>query len=506
MLTTAGVSGVSLAYDNSPVDAGSYTVTASLSNPNFVLIGSTDATLVIAKASAQIFLSDLNHVYDGSAKAATVSTVPAALAANVVVTYNPANPVNVGSYAVEASLVGQTNHADTTVTGTLTIVAATVAGFEIHGGDTFTGTAGEALTAPLPTVRVFDTADNGVSGISVSFQVTAGGGSILAGGTATVTTDSAGLAVVPEWVLGAVAGNNTMTASTGMSGLATLSFNAIGVQVADLTISKSVDRIQASSGEVLTWTIEVGNDGPSTVEAELLDAIPGGVDTVSWTCVAEDGASCGVASGTGDIQFPSTIPAGGRIIVVISATVTAAAPTGQPLVNEAAVNWQSEGNAESATDSASLGIVPPESGPCSIFCDGFEEAGRSVALVMPGNVDMGAKRVGGWQLQPLVSGKPVAALELLDSTGTAVAWVDVITAGKSQLLRLRQLDAKGAERASAWVSLSRRDVLGYQWEQGMDGLVLQFVAVGKAGKVLELQLPPGAAIPQRVRLLAAVSR
>lgn len=504
--TPAGVTGVSLAYDNTPINAGSYIVTASLSNANFVLTGPTTATLVIGKAPAQIFLSNLNHVYDGTAKAVTVSTVPAALAANVTVVYIPANPVNVGSYAVEASLVGQTNYADTTATGTLTIVAAMVAGFEIDGASTFTGIAGEALAAPLPTVRVFDTADNGVSGISVSFQIMAGGGSILGGSIATVTTGNDGLASVPGWMLGAVAGANTMTASTGMNGLATLSFNATGVQVADLTISKEVDLFQAHAGQVLTWTIEVGNGGPSTAQAELLDALPNGVDTISWTCVAQDGASCGAASGTGDIEFTSTIPAGGRIIVVISATVTAAAPTGQQMVNEAVVNWQSGGNSASATDSASLGIVPPESGPCSIFCDGFEEDLRSVALVMPSSGDMGANRVGGWQLQPLTSGKPVAALELLDASGTAVAWVDVLSAGKSQLLRLRQLDTNGAERASAWVRMSDREVLGYQWDQDMDGLVLQFVAVGKAGSVLELQLPSGRAIPQRVRLLSAVSR
>lgn len=502
----AGVTGVSLAYDATPVDAGSYTVTASLSNPNFTLTGPTEATLVINRATAQIFLSGLNHVFDGTVKSATVTTVPAALAANVVVTYTPASPINVGSYAVEASLVGQTNYADTTVTGTLTIVAATVAGFEIDGADTFNGVAGEALTAPLPTVRVFDTANNGVAGISVSFQVTAGGGSILGNVSATVTTDSSGLASVPEWMLGAIAGTNTMTASTGMAGLPTLSFNATGTQVADLTITKTVDRIQAHAGQVLTWTIEVENAGPSTVDAELLDAIPAGVDDIQWDCVDEGGASCGVIRGTGDISFTSTIPAGGRIIVVISATVTTAAPTGQPLVNEAAVNWQSQNNPETAVASASVGIVPAESGPCSIFCDGFEGAGRSIDLVGPKSSAQGPAHVGGWQLQPPTSGKPVPALELLDAHGSAVAWVDVIVVGNSQRLRLRQLDAKGAERASAWFVWSANDVLGYQWDQSMDGLMLQFRPLTKAGGQLELQLPPGTAIPQRVRLLSAVSR
>src|SRR5206468_3755553 len=63
----AGLSGVSLTYDGSataPTTAGSYAVVASLDNPNYQAASAT-GTLVIARATATITLSDLSQTYDG---------------------------------------------------------------------------------------------------------------------------------------------------------------------------------------------------------------------------------------------------------------------------------------------------------------------------------------------------------------------------------------------------------------------------------------------------------
>ncbi|MDW8308839.1 MAG: MBG domain-containing protein, partial [Verrucomicrobiales bacterium] len=61
--------------------------------------------LVIAKSNAVVVLSDLSHVYDGTAKSASASTVPPGL--NVVLTYDgsPNAPTNVGSYTVVGTIV-----------------------------------------------------------------------------------------------------------------------------------------------------------------------------------------------------------------------------------------------------------------------------------------------------------------------------------------------------------------------------------------------------------------
>ncbi|MCX7557379.1 MBG domain-containing protein [Xanthomonadaceae bacterium JHOS43] len=496
----AGVAGVSLAYspDVAPTNAGSYTVTATLANPNYVLTGATTAELVIAKATAQIFLSNLTQVYDGSVKAATVVTVPASLAADVDVSYTPTNPVNIGSYAVLAVLEGHPNYADVSANATLTIIAATIAGFEIVGDDSFTGIAGAALAGALPTVRVFDTSDQGVAGISIHFSVTAGNGSIEGAGSAYVPTDANGLATVPEWVLGAVAGGNTMTATTSLPGLPTLVFNAIGTQQADVSIDKSVDLAQAHAGQVLTWTIVVENAGPSTADVELADALPDGLTSITWICEAVGDAVCGEADGVGDILFTSTIPADGGITIVVSATVANDAAIGT-MTNEASATW---GDSGAVTDSASTNIVPAETGPCSIFCDGFEDEPGSTALVLPGE----DARAAGWILHPSGSDKPGVALELLDASGKAMAWLDTLKAGNTQLVRLRHRSADGIERASAWSRWNGGDVLGYGWDLSVDGLVLRFTPVSGHAGSLELHLPGGAAIPERVRPLRASAR
>ncbi len=497
--TPAGVAGVSLAYspDAVPTNAGSYNVTATLANPNYVLAGATTAELVIAKATAQVFLSNLTHVYDGSVKAATVTTVPAALADDVVVTYAPAGPINVGSYAVQAVLAGHQNYADASASATLTIVAAAIAGFEIDGADAFTGVAGEALAAPLPTVRVFDTSDNGVAGISVTFSVTAGAGSILGNTSATVATGADGLATVPAWLLGAVAGSNSMTASTGLPGLPTLTFTAEGTQLADVSIDKSVDLAQAHAGQVLTWMLVVENAGPSTAEVELADALPDGLESITWACVAEDGAVCGETSGTGDILFSSTVPAGGIVRVVVSATVGNTAAIGT-MTNEASATWETG----SVTDSASTAIIPADTGPCSIFCDGFEDEPAAKALALPGETEVG-NAARGWLVHRAGSSKPGAALELLDGAGKAVAWVDTLKIGEAQMIRLRQRGADGIERAGAWSHRDAGEALGYGWDLSVDGLVLRIAPSSSKAGALELHLPAGAVIPESVRAIGA---
>ncbi|GAB4123366.1 MAG: hypothetical protein Fur005_37230 [Roseiflexaceae bacterium] len=102
----AGLNDVTITYDGAstaPSAAGSYTVVATLDNPNYT--GSATGTLVIAKASATITLSGLSATYDGTPKVVTATTSPAGLN-DVTITYDGAStaPSAAGSYAVVATL------------------------------------------------------------------------------------------------------------------------------------------------------------------------------------------------------------------------------------------------------------------------------------------------------------------------------------------------------------------------------------------------------------------
>jgi hypothetical protein len=85
-----------------PTAAGSYAVVAVVDDVNYR--GRTTGTLEISKASATVSLGGLEAVFDGTPKAASVTTVPAGLP--VVLTYDgsPTAPTALGSYAVVATI------------------------------------------------------------------------------------------------------------------------------------------------------------------------------------------------------------------------------------------------------------------------------------------------------------------------------------------------------------------------------------------------------------------
>ena len=92
---------VLLTYNGSPgtpTNAGSYTVIATISDPNY--FGSATNTLVINPAPAIVTLTDLNQTYTAGAINATVSTIPTGLMVDLSYSGSPAAPTNVGSYTV----------------------------------------------------------------------------------------------------------------------------------------------------------------------------------------------------------------------------------------------------------------------------------------------------------------------------------------------------------------------------------------------------------------------
>lgn len=106
--------------------AGSCTVTASQpGDANYNPAPEVSRTFSIAKGAATLALSDLDHTYDGTPKAAVVTTTPADLS-GVALTYNggSTSPINAGTHAVEATLTHDDYEA-TPATGTLTVLPAT---------------------------------------------------------------------------------------------------------------------------------------------------------------------------------------------------------------------------------------------------------------------------------------------------------------------------------------------------------------------------------------------
>ena len=98
------------------------------------------------------------------------------------------------------------------ITAVLTLTADAPNTMAIDSGNGQTATVNTAV-AKRPTVLVRDQYNNPVSGASVTFAVTAGGGSVAP--ATGVTTDAGGRARPTSWTLGTGAGANTLQASIG---------------------------------------------------------------------------------------------------------------------------------------------------------------------------------------------------------------------------------------------------------------------------------------------------
>jgi hypothetical protein len=111
------------------------------------------------------------------------------------------------------------------VSGTVTTTAGAAIQIAVNAGNGQTATVNTAVTTPL-SVLVRDVNLNPVAGVSVTFAVAGGGGSILP--VAPVVTNASGIAALTSWTLGTVAGANSVTATAaGLTG-SPLTFTATG--------------------------------------------------------------------------------------------------------------------------------------------------------------------------------------------------------------------------------------------------------------------------------------
>lgn len=149
-----------------------------------------------------------------------------------------------GIAAVQSWVLGTTPGAQTLVATagalsgspvvfTATAVAPIPSRVVYNGGDGQTGLINAAVPI-IPAVRVVDAAGIGVPGFTVTFSVTAGGGSVTGGDA---VTNVNGLASVGSWVLGPNPGANTLTATAGTLSGSPITFNATGIAPTPVAIA-----------------------------------------------------------------------------------------------------------------------------------------------------------------------------------------------------------------------------------------------------------------------------
>ena len=210
-------------------------------------------------------------------------------------------------------------------------VATTIAA---NSATSQSGTVSTTVTAP--SVRVTDAGDNPVSGVNVTFTLTAGNGSISPASPAVVATNASGIASLTTWTLGATPGTNTVTATAaGLAG-SPVEFNATGNPAPATQLAITTQPSGAESGEAFTTqpVIELRDASNAVVtgsSATVTASLASGTGALGGTTSVN--AVNGVAtftnlfitgSGAHTIEFATTTPA--LSVVSASFNVNASAP------------------------------------------------------------------------------------------------------------------------------------------------------------------------------------
>ncbi len=198
-------------------NAGSYSVTATITDPNYT--GTTSSPFVISPAAATVTLGSLAQIYTGSPLLATATTSPANLAVSFTYNGSPTAPTNAGSYAVVATITNP-NYAGT-ANGTLVISPAAAAVTLTNLTQTYTGSALSPTVTTTPP------------GLSTTLT---GGGDINAGSyavTATITnpnyTGTASGTLVISPAAATVTFSNLTLAYTGSALSPTVATSPVGL-------------------------------------------------------------------------------------------------------------------------------------------------------------------------------------------------------------------------------------------------------------------------------------
>ena len=206
----------------------------------------------------------------------------------------------------------------------------------INAGNSQTAAVGTAV-ATAPSVIVRDPLNNPVSGVTVTFAVASGGGSITGG---SATTNASGIATVGSWTLGMTPSNTLTATSTGLSG-SPVTFTAAGSL--PLTGSTQIEGTAVPGGTV-TVTTTLANTLSTNQSITLNAPLPAGligVSCVSATGTCVIGATTVTASGraeiyrkqsasasTSTVNLTGTIPGNATVTITYVVQVSPVASNG----------------------------------------------------------------------------------------------------------------------------------------------------------------------------------
>ncbi len=174
----------------------------------------------------------------------------------------------------------------------------------IDGGNGQNAVAGTAVTT-APRVRVVDGSGNPVSGLTVTFAVISGGGSITG---STDVTGNDGIAEVGSWTLGSTPGTNTLKATcAGLPG--SLTFTATGTSGPAVKIALNAGDNQsavAGSTVAVVPSVKVTDAGGNAVSGIVVTfAVTSGGGSITTTSATTNSSGVGPRAEAGSWAPPS---------------------------------------------------------------------------------------------------------------------------------------------------------------------------------------------------------
>jgi len=318
-----------------------------------------------------------------------------------------------------------------------TITATGVAGspvkIALNAGDGQSAVAGSNV-ATAPSVKVTDAGGNPCSGVSVTFAVASGGGSVTGG---SATTNAAGIATVGSWKLGATVGANTLTATSGTLSGSPVTFNAVGTVGPASKIT-----MNAGSGQ----TVHVGTAVTLPPSVLVTDANNNPVSGVGVTFAVNSGGGS-VTGGAATTNAAGIATVGswtlGTTVGANTLTATLAGVTGSPVtftatgtVGAASKLTLSTGSGQTATVGTAVATAPrvfvtdaynnPVSGVAVTFA--VASGGGSVTGASTTTSTSGLATVGSWTLGTAAGANSLTATST-GLTGSPVTFTATGAAG-----------------------------------------------------------------------------
>jgi uncharacterized protein YjdB len=433
-----------------------------------VTINETDLTLAVG-STADFTVSVV--AVGGASTAVTWSSSAADVAA--VTAAGRVEALAVGVAVISAASTVDAGRSDSV---TVTVEAAPVepgvpASVTRVAGDAQTATVGSAVAVP-PSVLVRDAAGSPVPGVSVTFAVTAGGGTVDPSGP--VTTDAIGKARLSSWVLGTTAGPNVVRATLTDAPAIGASKSAVGTPGAAAAATSTVTANPT--------TLLADGSATSLLTVRLADAF-GNALTAGGAAVSFDPPDEGTIGSLWDVGDGT-----------YTATYTAGSLAG-PVASTLRVDGASFG---------SRAIVTLEGAVVSVAIDPETQwvpVGDELRLAATVVTIGGVSRAVGWS-----SGDPsvavvdpdtgvVTGVGSGDTTITATSTYDG-TFRDSVIVKTREQGPGHGQRVGEWVEvatyLDYRAMGATSWRSAVGSARLQHLDMGRVTHTVTLEgLEPG---------------